>query len=931
MENPGFKALRRSTPTLGILTCLFFLSGASSLIIESIFGRLLSYTFGNTAHAASTVLAAFLGGLALGAFCIGIWVDRRPPSLWIYGVLEALVGIYAIFIPKFFALLTVAYIHICQHYQLGASGLTAVRLGLALIVILPASFLMGGTLPAMSRYIACTHTEFEKTVDALYGWNTLGAATGALVSTYVLIPGIGILGSIYVACSANLFIFLCSAVLARVKRQVIATQQSLLNLVADGRSALKTETSTQMVLLVSFFTGAAALAYEVIWTHIQVFTIGNTVYAFGITLFVILCGLGLGAQIVSRKFNQPRFWYPTLVGSQLLLGLGVFLTVPMWGQVSGLFGRGYPRIISFNVFGLIAIASLGLALVWLKTRRKTNSRLWTISLAVLAVGMCFAAVWAVQNSDQIVLALVTRLHGAMLFPVVELMRFLCVFFMLIIPSILLGAAFPLLINLAAASTDQTGSRIGSLYAANTAGAISGSLLTGFFLIPRLGSEATLRSLATGSVALALFFAYRLIGRRAQVMAGCVLATCAVIAAGWYAVPGWDPRTISSAEHTYLRRMFAVDRVLFLREDVAGGMTAVAQDKNVRILASNGNFQGSDAHADWHSWFGLLPMLFVQTPRSALVIGIGTGQTLRTFSLFPFRDIDVAELAPQVRRAAAEWFTGVNGGVLDRDPRVRVAIADGRNFLMLSQANYDLISTDITSLFIGGQGDLFNRQFYELARGHLSEGGVFQETLPLFYPTKDILVALNTVSHVFPYVTYFLQGDRGSILASNQPLVCDYLRLRTWDSDPLISKELQTIRAPGMESLLGNLVLDSAAVQKAASRLSELSNLRSDFESTDLHPYLEYDTPRGNLFFARNAMENRKFLLQMRIPSTVSPELSIHNSPESDEWNLFIGEILAQRGEVEKAMDSLASVKGPAKSRAAEEIIRLQSLKMVAGH
>jgi len=934
--SPSSNTLPGPSRILCVLTALFFLSGASSLVIESIFGRLLSYTFGNTAHAASTVLAAFLGGLALGAFCIGIWVDRRPPSLWIYGALEAMVGIYAIFIPKFFALLTVAYVRLCQSYHPGPSGLTTVRLVLALLVILPASFLMGGTLPAMSRYVASTYSEFEKTVDALYGWNTLGAAAGALGSTYFLIPGIGILGSVYVACFVNFFIFLCVAILLRLGWEGAATKQSrsFSTPTAERQTSLPSRISTKLVLLASFFTGAAALAYEVIWTHVQVFTIGNTVYAFGITLFVILCGLGLGAQIVSRKFNQSRFWIPILAGSQLLLGLGVFISIPLWGHVSALFGRGYPRIVSFDVFGFSAIAFLGIALLWQKLRGKAHYRLWTISLALLTGCLAAAAIWAVQNSDQLVLALVTRAHGAMLFPVVEWMRLLCVFLLLIIPSVLLGAAFPLLINLAAAAADRTGSRVGSIYAANSAGAISGSLVTGFLLIPRLGSEATLRSLATCSVVLAFVFAYRLIGSRSrtQALAAWILPAGAVIAVGWYGVPGWDPRAISSAEHTYLRRMFAVDQVLFLREDVAGGMTAVVQEKNVRILASNGNFQGSDAHgADWHSWFGLLPMLFVPNARGALVIGIGTGQTLHTFSLFPFQSIDVAELAPEVRNAAAEWFTDVNGGVLDRDPRVHVSIADGRNFLMLSEAKYDLISTDITSLFIGGQGDLFNRQFYELARAHLSEGGVFQETLPLFYPTKDILVALNTVSRVFPHATYFLEGDRGSILASNQPLACDYLQLRKWDSDPKIHKELELIRAPGMEVLLGNLMLDGAAIRKAVSRLPEVGGLASEFESTDLRPYLEYDSPKGNLFFAANALENRRFLLQMRTPSAVSPELSIRNSPESDEWNLFLGEILAQRGELDKAMDSFANVKGTAKKRAAEEIARLESLKIAPKH
>ena len=142
------------TSILRILPILFFLSGASSLIFETIFTRLLTYTFGNTAHATSTVLAAFLGGLALGAFLFGRWVDRRSPSLWIYGTLELLVGVYCIFIPNLFALLTHAYVALYHLFHLGPAALTATRFLLAAVVILIPTILMGGTLPAPRSLIS---------------------------------------------------------------------------------------------------------------------------------------------------------------------------------------------------------------------------------------------------------------------------------------------------------------------------------------------------------------------------------------------------------------------------------------------------------------------------------------------------------------------------------------------------------------------------------------------------------------------------------------------------------------------------------------------------------------------------------------------------------------------------------------------------------
>lgn len=110
-------APRSSAPLiLRVLPILFFFSGASSLIFETIFTRLLTYTFGNTAYAVSTVLAAFLGGRA---YVLGRYADRRPPSVWIYGALELLVGLYSLFIPKLFAFLTRTYVAVYHNFQVG--------------------------------------------------------------------------------------------------------------------------------------------------------------------------------------------------------------------------------------------------------------------------------------------------------------------------------------------------------------------------------------------------------------------------------------------------------------------------------------------------------------------------------------------------------------------------------------------------------------------------------------------------------------------------------------------------------------------------------------------------------------------------------------------------------------------------------------------
>jgi len=142
-QAPAAVSGRRSI--LPMLALFFLFSGASSLIFETVFTRLLTYTFGNTAHTVSTVLAAFLGGLALGAFLVGRWVDQHGASVWTYGVLELLVGIYGLFIPRFLASATHAYVGIYHLFELSSWSLAVVRFGLAAAVIFFPALLIGAS------------------------------------------------------------------------------------------------------------------------------------------------------------------------------------------------------------------------------------------------------------------------------------------------------------------------------------------------------------------------------------------------------------------------------------------------------------------------------------------------------------------------------------------------------------------------------------------------------------------------------------------------------------------------------------------------------------------------------------------------------------------------------------------------------------------
>jgi len=286
--------------------------------------------------------------------------------------------------------------------------------------------------------------------------------------------------------------------------------------------------------------------------------------------------------------------------------------------------------------------------------------------------------------------------------------------------------------------------------------------------------------------------------------------------------------------------------------------------------------------------------------------------------FPFRNIEVAELAPQIVEASRRWFQDVNDSVFDRDSRVHLHIADGRNFLLLSQRRFDLITAEITSIWISGEADLYNREFYETARQHLTERGILQQWVQIHHmPTRDLLVILNTAAQAFPHVAYFQGPHQGLLIASASPLVVDYRRLQEFDNDAGIQQELRAIGLPSTASLLGELMLYGDSMHAALA-----SNRAGNRISSDLYPYLEYQTPKGNALSYNTIPVNLRFLSQYR-PPLLPPDLQLVNVPSEDERNMIYGYVAKARGDLPEALRYFEAVRGMERERAVSEILYIR--------
>jgi spermidine synthase len=432
----------------------------------------------------------------------------------------------------------------------------------------------------------------------------------------------------------------------------------------------------------------------------------------------------------------------------------------------------------------------------------------------------------------------------------EAVRAGAAFAVLALPVTLMGLTFPLLLVRAARRTD-VGAWVGRLTAINTLGAVCGALGTGYVLLPALGSQGVLRAVA---VVFGVAAACLTLGRRPREgwaasvrSARAPLALAAAGVALALLVPAWDPRTLTAGTNVYFDSGGEPGRIVFMREDVHGGMTTVAErDDGVRTLYTNGKFQGNTG---WEMraqrFFAHYPCLFVKEFDRVLVVGLGTGTTLGTLAAYPWRRLDAVEISPSIVEAARTHFTGPNRRALD-DPRVALHVDDARNWLLVNDERFDLIGIELSSVWFAGASSLYSREFYEIAKPRLAPGGVLQQWVQLHHIYDPVFATiLNTLHSVFEHVALFYGGGQGILIASEEPLRWAPERARRFASDPMMSELLPDNRQ--LVSIVEDILLVGEGFDRFLDEAARAAAIpRRRMVSTDDNLYLEYETPRGNV-------------------------------------------------------------------------------------
>lgn len=790
---------------------LFTLSGASGLIYQVIWGRLAVLVFGSTTHAIATVLGVFFLGLALGSFLAGKFGGRFRQPLVLYGWLELGIGIYA----AIFHLLLNAMQHVHQLvfpllYETPLL-LSAARVAMAAIILLPPTILMGATVPVIGDFLTRSPRHVGKDFGLVFAFNTLGAAAGSFLCAFFLIPAVGLRMTTWIASGLNLGIGAVSLYWAKRGGIPAKPETSAIDEVLPETRALVSEPQAYAAFVAFAMTGFLGLVYEVAWSRALVLVFGSSVFAFATMLTTYLVGLAAGSLVMGRWVDRVGNPLRAFVVVQVVVAGAVFASTVAIGALPGQFIE-YFRVdtpwrtivlLEFAVcFGIMFIPAFGSGMLFpLVARIFMRQRQFRI-------GRTIADSYAVNTAGCIVGSFTA---GFLLIPLVGMEM-----------TLLLGAGMNLL--------------------------IAAGLVTFFPEWPLPRRTAAVAVLVVAAVAGVI-----------------LLQTWQPLAMNSGVYVYSDP--LSRMEKG-IESFVDENRLLYYREGPSDTV-AVLESPRGRFLRVNGKTDGGylkSGHSDNYtqSFLGLLPLLYRPHAEQALVIGLGTGMTVESVHANAKVKVDCIEISAAVAEAS-RYFDDANGKVLD-SPRVQLRLLDGRTWLAAMPRLYDIIISEPSHPWQTGNANLFTEDFFQSSLKRLSPEGVFCQWLPYYQMDKEhFQTLLKTVQQSYPYVNVWVVYSDAIVIGSRQPLTIDWPSMQKLVEEPAYTKILNQLDIRSTPELLGFFYLDTAAV---ANFVRDVRTVNSDN-----HPLIEYAAPKyllrrqsGDTFY-----EMLNLSLAAKLPVQALPE------------------------------------------------------------
>lgn len=556
-----------------------------------------------------------------------------------------------------------------------------------------------------------------------------------------------------------------------------------------------------VLYLFAALTGFTALSYEVLWTRLLRLYTSSSTYAFTFMVSTFLLGLALGSLVYNRTLATKS------IDAQ-------------WRSLASVqYASALTAAISFLL---------------LPAARDLKNALAVVS----------GAFFLERSSTLLVQGVVVS------------------FFMLV-PSLVVGISFPMAAGIAARMIPQVGKAVGTVYAVNTLGSISGSLVCGLILLPYVGSQIAYQTVVGLSVVTGVLVA--LVGRRDLSSAGWKALVVICASTGF----------IMLTPAQYLERDLADragGRMLAFAEDSTGTVMVMGYDLRnyayppVRKLLVNGEpYSSTIMHGlRYMRLLGHLPVLLHRAPSDVLSVCFGTGTTAGATVLHPeVKQVDIVELSPSVLKFAG-LFEATNEAVLS-NPRASASVDDGRNFLLRSLKKYDVVTFEPPPPYEAGVVNLYTREFYELVRKRLKPGGIVCQWAPMALETETLWKMLvKAASDVFPHVSVWVPNNREALLvASVAPHDVDFADWqRRMESLPGVKSNLAEIGLDDPYALLSTYLISDGALR---------AYLGAVMPVTDDRPQLEFFLPFSDNLVYPSDLQNAG-----PGPLSVVSENSTHN-------------------------------------------------------
>jgi spermidine synthase len=697
-RNGGVASDQRSAAsgsTLFLLCACFVLSGIAALVYQTAWTRQFAIVFGTSELAVATVLAAYMGGLALGAWLAEKFLPRVTRPVLTYALLELGIALGAIVaVPLLLWLANAGLLALfggqpappdSEH-----AGTTLFYLVSAFAALALPTTLMGATLPMLARYAVAEESQIGRRIGLLYALNTAGAVLGALVTAFLLLPELGLRKTIWFAAGLNGLVFLFAAALAQRVPPAGPPKGYALDaapepVVTRPRTPVFTRVpAVGWVLPMMLLAGAIAFFQEVLWARMLSQVVGSSIYAFGVMVASFLTGIAAG------------------------------------GAVGAALGRTRERAAMFLAIALL-VAALAAALAYLNLEALLPTRAGLLQ--------------NVREVAGVALPMNALFSGLLLLPM----------------TLAIGMTYPLAVRVLARDADDAAPASARVYAWNTVGAILGSLAAGFVLIPLLKYEGAIRVAVWASAALGIAALWVLLPLRRAVAVGASVA--AIVACAFFM-----PQPPMKLVVTSPLNVDTGGRVLYYDLGRSASVVMLAQGGGL-TLRTNGlpealmDSPGSVPRFSGEYW--LSPLAVIARPQAddMLIVGFGGGVVVE--GVPPSVDrIDVIELEPKVIEANRRTST-----LRKRDPladrRVNVILNDARGALTLTEHRYDVIISQPSHPWTAGASHLYTREFMQLAHDHLSPDGVFVQWMNVMFMDEDLLRSLTaTLLSVFAEVRVY---------------------------------------------------------------------------------------------------------------------------------------------------------------------------------